>query len=1409
MVSKRILQLLEYALICVISIFQLNNLSATSLKHPNLGNRMGAYDVALKKTTIAVSPIKYGVSVPFQLFVYNQGTSAIKNVQVIDYVPSGLQYDAAANAGTWVADPMVANGYITTISQTIQPGDSVLVTIGLIPVATNNKVNWINTAEVFAFQDTQGNSVENQDMDSVADKIKNNDAGGSWKTGSDNSIYGDGTGMPGDVDPSTDEDDQDVEAPRIVDLALQKIYVGPADISYGDTLSFKVIVYNQGNEQTGQVLIKELPPEGYKWVPALNPGWILSGNPQKPFFAFTGLNTGMTKEIIVKLVLLPDMADGGAWDNYTEIFSIRDNNNVVVTNNDADSTPNSNSPQENAVLPGGPGDNDINSNSRDSVGSEDDHDGAAARVLDIALIKTRSTLALSYSYTQQVVYNIIITNQGNVPIDTVYIVDSIPCGLSVAPVPENAPWTLDPITMKVTYVFSKILNPTVYDTIQLIVDVNPCLVQSSTAWTNYAEVYDLSPVDGLGRQDIDSKNDKNLRNDKEGIPHGAYDNSYTGDGINDEDDNDPEILEVFDLAVRKTIVTPPPYSYGQTIDFLIRVYNQGNVVAKNIQIEDLVPPGYTYSQALNGPLGWSIATGDTLNVIPGLLVPNASVDIHINLTIKPSSSSRAWTNFAHLYLAQDTINSNYRFDDADSFPLDPNAGELGVIAGSPQDDDIFVNAISNTGVDEDDSDVAGFEVFDLSLTKTILNPKPAYIVGEEIVFNITVFNEGSTPASNIKVVDYIPCGLSFSPIGNLGWSLISGKPAYTIPAIAPGTSVTISIKMTIVACAQANGYTNKAEIALINSPVFGTTYDIDSNPDENPNNDPPGEDDIDDVSFIVVTILKIGDYVWEDMNGNGLQDGGEPGIANVTVKLYNLANFVVATTTTNASGYYSFIVNPGTYYLKFDAPDIYDATTPDVGGNDLIDSDVTHAKGDGSTSVFTLSSQENLTLDAGFYRCVNIGELVWYDVDKDDIKDQLENGINGVKVELWKRVNGSWTLYETQYTGHKPGTPSDDGYFRFCTLPGEYYVRVLSPPTGLVLVRPNVLGYKPLSNPTEQNNDSDITNNFGIGSTESFLLVSGGSVNNIGAGYYPMATAGNLVWLDVNNDGIQQINEQRMGNVLVEAFDASNVKVGESYTNAVGEYKITYLAKQDYFLRFTPPQGYSFTTNAKGEDERDSDVNHANGANTTSLISFNPGMDYINIDAGIVYGVLPVDWKYVKAEKKDNHNLVSWTTLKEINTDNYIVERKYDDATEFESIGVVKAVGYSLKDVAYSFEDYDVEKAGTYIYRVKQIDIDGKIELSKEVIVIRDDASKYKLSIYPNPTSEKMLLQINSPVRGKISIAFYNNAGGLIKSLDDQYLVEEGVNNLSVNLEGLINGIYNVKITGIDDDVMYKLIIVH
>lgn len=108
----------------------------------------------------------------------------------------------------------------------------------------------------------------------------------------------------------------------------------------------------------------------------------------------------------------------------------------------------------------------------------------------------------------------------------------------------------------------------------------------------------------------------------------------------------------------------------------------------------------------------------------------------------------------------------------------------------------------------------------------------------------------------------------------------------------------------------------------------------------------------------------IGDYVWFDANGNGIQDNQEQGIAGITVRLLNEGGGVVAETQSGDGGIYSFAdVEAATYMVEFVPPEDMEFTLKDVGEDDEVDSDARMA--DGRTDPFEFSGGEDLSRDAG------------------------------------------------------------------------------------------------------------------------------------------------------------------------------------------------------------------------------------------------------------------------------------------------------------------------------------------------------------------------------------------------------------------------------------------------------------
>jgi hypothetical protein len=112
---------------------------------------------------------------------------------------------------------------------------------------------------------------------------------------------------------------------------------------------------------------------------------------------------------------------------------------------------------------------------------------------------------------------------------------------------------------------------------------------------------------------------------------------------------------------------------------------------------------------------------------------------------------------------------------------------------------------------------------------------------------------------------------------------------------------------------------------------------------------------------------SIGDRVWLDSNGNGLQDTDEAGVAGVTVKLLNSTGGEIGSKITDANGYYLFSnLTPGDYAIQVEKPIGYVFTTKDAGSNtnDAMDSDVDTVTGK-TVNTNLMAGETDRSWDAG------------------------------------------------------------------------------------------------------------------------------------------------------------------------------------------------------------------------------------------------------------------------------------------------------------------------------------------------------------------------------------------------------------------------------------------------------------
>ncbi|HEX2866889.1 MAG TPA: SdrD B-like domain-containing protein [Ignavibacteriales bacterium] len=122
----------------------------------------------------------------------------------------------------------------------------------------------------------------------------------------------------------------------------------------------------------------------------------------------------------------------------------------------------------------------------------------------------------------------------------------------------------------------------------------------------------------------------------------------------------------------------------------------------------------------------------------------------------------------------------------------------------------------------------------------------------------------------------------------------------------------------------------------------------------------------------------LGDFVWNDLNHNGIQDTGEPGIKGILVELRNCVGTLISTRLTDANGKYTFINVPaGSYFIKVVAPG-FTPSPKNQGSDRAKDSDI---GSDGKTACFDVKTNvEDLTVDAGLIKqteeCTDLEVLV-------------------------------------------------------------------------------------------------------------------------------------------------------------------------------------------------------------------------------------------------------------------------------------------------------------------------------------------------------------------------------------------------------------------------------------------------
>lgn len=457
-------------------------------------------------------------------------------------------------------------------------------------------------------------------------------------------------------------------------------------------------------------------------------------------------------------------------------------------------------------------------------------------------------------------------------------------------------------------------------------------------------------------------------------------------------------------------------------------------------------------------------------------------------------------------------------------------------------------------------------IVDLGLVKTA--SKTPVEVEESFSYTLAVTNHGPGKSPETTVTDILPAGmvLTGAPVPSIGTCTgATGNTSFScdLGLMDNGVSATITVPVKVTSWAAT-----KDNCGSVTSLA----------PEPDPDTLHPN---LDCDTVTVHQPATLGNFVWLDRNANGVQNG-EPGIVGVTVNLLDAGFNQVATTTTNGSGIYSFTINhAATYYVEFIKPVNYHASPKDIAsGTEATDSDADTATG--QTDAITINYGNNITtVDAGLYQQVSLGNRVWHDSDADGAQDASELGIPGIPVDL---LNSSLAVIATT-------TTDASGVYLFSGLtPGDYSVQITPPAWAGYLPSP-VQSTTPNNN---TNTDSNISSIPAAGTYRSGIITlssrqeptTDGDNNNgnltLDLGLVLPGSAGNLVWLDENANGIQDAGEPGVANVTVRIKRASDgMLLSTTTTDDNGGYLFKELAPGDFAIEVDAaslPVGMSQTT---------------------------------------------------------------------------------------------------------------------------------------------------------------------------------------------------------------------------------------
>ncbi len=905
-----------------------------------------------------------------------------------------------------------------------------------------------------------------------------------------------------DSDPNNnnpDEDDQDsvTVGGAEADLELDKT-ANTTNVGVGDDIIFTIAVKNNGGSDATNVEVTDVLSAGFDFVGASTAtgGYIESDG--TIVWSIPEIAVGQT----VYLDITATVMQAGGLSNSAEITG--------SDQPDPDSTPGNGDP------------------------TEDDQDEVLIESAQIDLSVTKTASVSEVNVGDQFTYTLAVNNAGPSTATGVILYDLLPGQVaymgndpSQGYYTTDGEWVIGDIAAGVTA------------TLEVTVEVT-----QSGSFTNTAQII------AANEPDVDST---------------------PGNGDPTEDDQDSATVtggDVADLELFKS-VDADIVTVGETATFSLTVENNGPANATNVEITDQLPASMDFVSA-DPTNGTYIVNGSAIVwYVPELAAGESeTLLLTVRVILAGDLRNNAQVTGSDQFDPDSTPdNNNPEEDDQDAADLigTPALGSIG--------DYVWFDENDNGQVDPGESGIENvtvtlYDVHGDIIATTTTDAFGNYIfeglIAEEYTVVVGDGPEGlslNTPSPYTVNLgegeDYVDADFGFGPadppfatptgtIGNFVWYDTDGDGVQdpgeegiigvTVTLINQDgmevTTTTDAFGMYLFDELPASTYTVVVGDGPDGTSVSTTgTYTVELGEDENYLDA--------DFGFTDDELCSIGKLVWEDLNGNGVQDIGENGLAGVVLELSDENGNVIATNECDTDGLYSFDdLEPGTYTVCVANDELngYTLTTPQC-------------------YTFTVDPNgECHIMDANFGlqpACTELGSvsgLVWDDDNYDRTRDLGEAGIMGVTLYL---LNADGNIVATT-------TTNSDGEFSFINLTeGSYMVQVANP--------------------------GEIGENTTNANELTFDVACGEEVVEINFGYQlpdeDTASIGDLVYSDLNNNGIQDPGEPGVPGVTITLQDDDGNVIATTMTDGLGNYLFDGLATGNYVVLVgAGPEGSTLTT---------------------------------------------------------------------------------------------------------------------------------------------------------------------------------------------------------------------------------------